>query len=63
AITVTIPALLKADSMFCIVPSKNKAQAVFRTLHDRIDEACPATILRTKDNVILYLDQDSASLL
>lgn len=63
AITVTIPALLKAKCMFCMVPAENKAEAVYHTLNDDISEECPATILRTKEGAILYLDNDSASLL
>ncbi len=63
ALTVTIPALLKANYMFCMVPAKNKAEAVYRTLNEEISEKCPATILRTKEGAILYLDNDSASLL
>ena len=63
AITVTIPGLLKADHMFCMVPASNKAQAVYNTLNWEISEKCPATILRKKDGAILYLDRDSASLL
>jgi 6-phosphogluconolactonase/Glucosamine-6-phosphate isomerase/deaminase len=63
AITVTIPALMKADYMFCMVPATNKAEAVYRTLNDGISEECPATILRTKEDAILYLDRESASLL
>ena len=63
AITVTIPALLKAKYMFCMVPALNKAEAVYHTLNDEISEKCPATILRTKKDAILYLDEESASLL
>lgn len=63
AITLTIPALMKAEFMFCMVPAINKAEAVYRTLTGEINEECPATILRTKENVILYLDRESASLL
>ncbi len=63
AITITIPALLRAQQMFCMVPAKNKANAVYDTLNSEISEACPASILRTKEGVILYLDKDSASLL
>lgn len=63
AVTVTIPALLKARYMFCMVPARNKAEAVFHTLNDEISEKCPATILRTKKDSILYLDGESASLL
>lgn len=63
AVTVTIPSLLKANHMFCMVPAKNKAEAVYHTLNDEISEKCPATILRTKTGAILYIDEESASLL
>jgi glucosamine-6-phosphate deaminase len=63
AITLTIPALLKPDYLFCIVPAQSKAEAVYRTLNGEISEACPATILRRKKNVILYLDNNSSNLL
>lgn len=63
AITLTIPALMKAAWVFCLAPSTNKAQSVYRTLNNGINEKCPATILRTKENARLYLDADSASLL
>lgn len=63
AMTVTIPGLLNAKKMFCMVPAKNKAKAVYRTLNGDISEECPATILRKKEGAILYLDRDSASLL
>lgn len=63
AITVTIPAMMRAQQMYCMVPAKNKAEAVYRTLNEGISEECPATILRTKKGAVLYLDRDSASLL
>lgn len=63
AITLTIPALIKADYMFCIVPAKTKANAVKETLYGNIDEHCPASILRNHKNAKLYLDEDSASLI
>jgi len=63
AYTLTIPALTGAGFMFCVVPSRTKAQAVFNTLYGEIDESCPASILRTKEDAILYLDKDSSTLL
>lgn len=63
AITVTIPALLRAKRLFCMVPAGNKAKAVYHTLNDDIGEDCPATVLRTKKGTVLYLDRESASLL
>ena len=63
ALTVTVPGLLRAKAMFCIVPTTNKAEAVKNTLTGEISESCPASILRTKENARLYLDPASASLL
>ena len=60
AYTVTIPALLAAKKIFCIVPGKRKANAVKNALTKSISESCPASILRTKEHACLYLDTDSA---
>jgi len=63
AITLTIPSLMRAPWIFCLAPASSKAQAVYRTLNNGINEKCPASILRTKENAKLYLDEKSASLL
>jgi len=63
AMTVTVPGLLRAKAMFCIVPTTNKAEAVKNTLKGEINDMCPASILRTKAGAKLYLDPDAASLL
>ena len=63
AMTLTVPALLKAPYLFCIVPAKTKAKAVYNTINGHISEKCPASILRTHANAILYLDDQSSSLL
>ena len=63
AITVTIPGLLRARSMFCVVPTVRKAEAVARMLTGGIAADCPATALRRKNGARLYLDPDAASLL
>lgn len=63
ALTLTIPALLRGKYLYCIVPATNKAKAVYNTLNGEISEDCPATILRTKENVTLYLDGASSALL
>lgn len=63
ALTLTIPTLVKAKWMFCIVPFKNKAKAVQETLSNDISEKCPATILRKKENSLLYLDNESSTLM
>jgi len=63
AMTLTVPTLVKAPYLFCIVPAPTKAKAVYETLNVSIDEHCPASILRTHDNAKLYLDNESSKLL
>ncbi len=63
ALTLTIPTLVAAESVFCVVPAKTKANAVKRTVCGEVNEECPATILRRHDNATLYLDADSAALI
>ncbi len=63
AITLTVPTLFAADYLFCIVPAKTKANAVRDTVNNDINENCPATVLRLHKNAVLYLDNDSSSLL
>lgn len=61
AITLTIPALLAAKRVFCIVPEARKANAVYDTINGPITEACPASIMRQKPHVHLYLDAEAAA--
>lgn len=61
AFTLTVPTLLSAGRLFCMVPAATKASAVARMLTGPINESCPASILRTHDNATLYLDPDSAA--
>lgn len=61
AMTVTIPAILAARKVFCIVPASTKARAVYDTINAPISTACPATILRTHNNATLYIDKDAGA--
>ena len=61
AVTLTLPRLLRADRLFCVVPGAQKSTAVRRALTDPIGAACPATVLRTHPDCTLYLDEASAS--
>ena len=63
AMTLTVPTLVRAPYLFCIVPASTKAKAVYETLNGSIDEHCPASVLRTHDNAKLYLDDQSSKLL
>lgn len=63
AVTLTIPTMYEADNIFCIVPAATKAEAVRETVMGPVSEICPASILRTHKNAILYTDTDSAKYL
>lgn len=63
AMTLTVPTLVRAPYLFCIVPAHTKAQAVYETLNGSIDEHCPASVLRIHENAVLYLDEESSKLL
>ena len=63
ALTLTIPTLLSATYINCVVPGPTKAEAVKNTLQAEITTKNPATILRTHSNAVLFLDSDSSSLI
>ena len=63
AITLTVPALMRAASIFCVVPGINKAMAVGHTINADISALYPSTALRLHENARLYLDVNSASLM
>jgi glucosamine-6-phosphate deaminase len=60
AVTLTVPRLLDAGRLFCVVPGAAKAAAVGAALNDPIGPACPATALRRHADCTLYLDKESA---
>lgn len=61
AITLTVPALLRANSIYCIVPGNSKAWAVQQTMINEVNESFPSTSLKKHQHATLYLDSDSAS--
>jgi glucosamine-6-phosphate deaminase len=61
AITLTIPALLAAKQVLCIVPESRKAAAVKACLREPIDASRPGSVLRRVPHAKLYLDPDSAA--
>ena len=63
AITLTVPSLVSAPHLFCVVPASTKADAVKKTVEGSIGEHCPATALRLHPDATLYLDPDSSALL
>lgn len=63
AVTLTIPTMVSAKYMFCVVPTDKKAKAVYDTMHAPISEAVPATAMRNHPNAVMYTDADSGALL
>jgi glucosamine-6-phosphate deaminase len=60
AITLTVPALLGADEVFCMVPGGQKRAAVTAALRGPVGGAVPASALRTHPRCVLYVDAESA---
>jgi len=63
ALSLSIPAILSARTVSCVVPDRRKAEAVRCALEGPLSPDCPASALRQHPDVHLYLDRDSASLL
>jgi glucosamine-6-phosphate deaminase len=63
AISMTVKQILRAAEIVCIVPDARKAQAVKNCFENEISPQYPASILRTHDKTIVYLDTESSSLL
>jgi glucosamine-6-phosphate deaminase len=61
ALSLTIPALRSAKRMLCIVPEARKADAVYRTKTEPVNDGCPSTILKKTSWAKLYLDKDAAA--
>jgi glucosamine-6-phosphate deaminase len=60
AVTLTIPALLSAAELFCMVPGAQKKRAVADALHGPVDGSVPASALRTHPQCTIYVDKESA---
>lgn len=59
ALTLTVPALVGAERIFCMVPAATKAAAVEKVVLGEIRETVPASILRMHQNAVMYVDSDS----
>jgi glucosamine-6-phosphate deaminase len=63
AISMSIQQIMKTRQILCIVPDKRKAEAVRNCVEFEVSPMRPASILQKHDNVTLYLDRESSSLL
>lgn len=63
AISMSIKQILKARTILCIVPDQRKAEAVRNCVETEVSPMRPASILQRHEDVTLYLDRNSSSLL
>ena len=59
ALTLTVPALLNSGFICCVVPGKNKRNALKNALYGPIETQCPASILRIHADCHLFTDKDA----
>ncbi|WP_405065273.1 6-phosphogluconolactonase [Kribbella sp. NBC_01510] len=57
--TLTVPCLLSAREVFCMVSGVAKRDAVRRTLQGAVDPAVPASVLRTHSRARLFVDREA----
>lgn len=62
ALTLTIPVIMKAKHLFCVVPGSSKRKAVFYTLNYPVSESCPASILQEHPDCSFYFDEEAYQL-
>jgi glucosamine-6-phosphate deaminase len=63
AISMSCRQILASRRILCVVPDARKAQAVRAAIEGPVTPYVPASILQTHDDVTVYLDAESASLL
>lgn len=57
ALTLTIPTLMKANKLFCVVVGEHKLEAVQHTLSSEISTLWPSTILRQHPDCQFFFDK------
>lgn len=60
ALTMTCAAILEADSILCMVPGRQKADAVQKSLEGQLTSDVPASLLRQHRSTTIFLDYESA---
>lgn len=62
AISMTVHQIMQCKAIISCVPYKVKANAIKQTLENDITNRIPATALKSHNNVTLFIDEESASL-
>ena len=61
AYSMTVPQILAARSIVCVVPDARKADAVAAAVDGPLTPLCPSSVLRTHPACTLYLDPPAAA--
>lgn len=61
ALSVTVPTMMRCETLVVSVPGARKREAVALTLNGPVTTGCPASILRTHPNAWLFLDEAAAA--
>lgn len=62
-ITLGFKEILEAEQVILMASGKSKAEAISKVIKGEISEEVPASYLKDKENVIIIIDQEAASLL
>lgn len=63
AITMGTGSIFKSKKIMLLASGKNKAEAIYNTVHGKVTPEVPSSILQFHKDVILILDKEAASLL
>jgi glucosamine-6-phosphate isomerase len=61
ALSMGIETIMECKSIVLIATGKNKAQAVVDMIEGKLDEKCPASVLRNHKDISIICDKDAAS--
>ena len=61
AVSMSVKQIMKCKTIISCVPYAVKADAVYKTVSEKVSNIVPATIMKTHKNFILYIDLDSAA--
>lgn len=63
AITMGIGSIFKSKKVLLLASGKNKAEAIYNTVHGKVTPQVPSSILQFHKDVIIILDKEAGSLL
>ena len=63
AISISVKQIMKAKTIVCTVPDRRKAEAVRGAVKGSVTPRVPASNLQRHEDITLYLDRESSSLL